>query len=113
MAFINLKASIDKDTDSHGEALQQAFDTLLQMAWTGRLQLFYNRINLNELSIYFTSDWLTDDHELVMLNSLKEDLIIIGKANESFIKNMAFMELLGNTFRSQHTCYTEKSYEWL
>lgn len=112
MAVRNLKASIDKNKDS--EVLQQAFDTLSQMTWTGWLQPFDRDygINIHQLSIYFTAEWLTDDHELVMLGALKENLVVVGKADDSFIENTAFMVLLGSAFRDQHN-YTEKSYEWL
>lgn len=112
VAIKNLKISIDKNKDC--QALQQAFDTLSRMHWTGQLQPFYDDINLpsHQLSIYFTADWLTDDHKLVMLSALKEDLVVVGKADESFIENTAFMVLLGNAFKDQHN-YTGKSYEWL
>ena len=83
IAIKNLKTSIDKKKTS--EALQQAFDTLSQLHWTSQLQPFHI-IDLHDLSIFFTADWLTDDHELVMLEALKEDLVGIGKANESFIE---------------------------
>lgn len=108
MAVKNLKTSIDKNKNS--EALQQAFDTLSRLHWTGQLQPFHI-IDLHQLSTFFTADWLTDDHELVMLNALKEDLVIVGKADESYIENTAFMILLGNAYRDQN--YTEKSCEWL
>ena len=107
-AVQNLETFIRKNKNS--EALQQAFDTLSQLHWTGQLEPFHI-IDLHQLSIFFTADWLTDEHELVMLKALKEDLVVIGRADESFIEDTAFITLLGNAYRDKN--YSDKSCEWL
>jgi hypothetical protein len=92
--------------------LQQAFNSLSHIPWTGQLQGFQDTIELEKLSIYFTEEWLTDDHELVMLSALKDDLLATGK-DDSFIENTAFMLLLGNAYRDQQAYTTKQCYDWL
>ena len=65
-----------------------------------------------KLSVYFTQEWLSDDHELVMLSALKDNLIAAGN-KDSFIENTAFMLLLGSAYQDQQAYTTEKCYEWL
>ena len=43
--------------------LQRALNALSHIPWTGQLQGFHDSIELEKLSIYFTQEWLTDDHE--------------------------------------------------
>jgi hypothetical protein len=109
-AIRNLEVQMNQDKESI--PLRQAFNALSHIPWTGRLQGFQDTIELEKLSIYFTQDWLSDDHELVMLSSLKDDLLTAGK-EDSFIENTAFMLLLGNAYRDQQAYTTERCYEWL
>ncbi|KAG5649971.1 hypothetical protein H0H81_001272 [Sphagnurus paluster] len=110
-AIASLETQIDRNKESG--PLRQAFFTLSQIQWTGRLQGFRKGIDLHQLSVYFTREWLTNDHELVMLDALKDDLVIAGKPDESFIENTAFILLLGNAFKDKQGYMDGSCYEWL
>lgn len=92
--------------------LWQAFNALSYIPWTGQLHDFHATIKHEKLSIYLTQEWLSDDHELIMLSTVKGDLLVAGN-KDSFIENTAFMLLLGNAFQDQLAYTTEKCYEWL
>jgi hypothetical protein len=109
-AVRNLEAQVNQDKES--VPLRQAFNALSHIPWTGQLQGFRDTIELHKLSIYFTRGWLTDNHELVMLSALKDDLLA-AKKTDSFIENTAFMLLLGNAHRDRERYTTERCYEWL
>ena len=113
MAIRNLELRMNQDPESI--PLRQAFNALSHILWTGQLQGFHDTIELEKLSTYFTQEWLSDDHELVMLSSLKQDIHAVGRG-DSFIENTAFMLLLGNAYQDQvdqQTYMTERCYEWL
>jgi len=109
-AVRNLESQIDQDEGS--VPLRQAFNALLYVPWTGQLQGIRDAIDLHQLSVYFTEEWLTNDHELVMLSALKDNLLAAG-ITDSFIENTAFMLLLGNASRDREAYTTERCYEWL
>jgi hypothetical protein len=87
-AVQNLERQMARNQDDL--LLQETFNSLAYVPWTGYLQGFHSTIQLHQLSVYFTRDWLTDDHQLVMLDTLKEDLVMTGQDNY-FIENTAFM----------------------
>jgi hypothetical protein len=109
-AVRNLEVQMNQNQESI--PLRRAFNALSHIPWTGQLQGFYDTIKLEKLSVYFTQEWLSDDHELVMLSSLKDNLLAAGK-EDSFIENTAFMLLLGNAYRDQQVYTTERCYKWL
>lgn len=109
-AIRNLELQMNQDPESI--PLRRAFNALSHIPWTGQLQGFHDTIELEKLSTYFTQEWLSDDHELVMLSALKDDLRAAGK-EDSFIENTSFMLLLGNAYKDQQKYTTERCYEWL
>jgi hypothetical protein len=85
---------------------------LLYTPWTGRLQGFRNTIDLQQLSAYLTREWLTDEHELLMLDVLKSDLLANNCTNH-FIEDPAFTTLLEVAYKNQEDYTTSNGYQWI
>jgi len=85
---------------------------LLYTPWTGQLQGFTNTIDLQQLSTYLTCEWLTDGHELLMLDVLKSDLLTNNCTN-LFIEDPAFTTLLEVAYENQEDYTTSKGYKWI
>ncbi len=86
---------------------------LSRLPWTGTLRNASTHISMNQLAIYFTTDWLSDDHELAMLDVLMEDLSRAGCSNEYLLKNTAFSLLLKSAFGHQSEYHSSPAFEWL
>jgi hypothetical protein len=97
-AVQNLETQMAGSQDSL--VLHKAFNSLAYILWTGQLQGLHDPIELHQLSVYFTRDWLTDDHELIMLDVLKEDLSRRGE-NTCFVENTAFITLLSAAYQNK------------
>jgi hypothetical protein len=109
-AVQNLKNQMARNQDDL--LLQKASNSLAYVPWTGYLQGFHSTITLPQLSVYLTRDWLTDDHLLVMLDTLKEDLKTTG-GDIYFIENTAFMTLLSGAYHNKDEYQTEHLYGWM
>ena len=111
-AVQNLETQMARNQDDL--LLLKAFNSLAYVPWTGYLEGFqvHSTIKLDQLSVYFTRDWLTDDHILVMLDTLKEDLVTTGGDNY-FIENTAFMTLLSGAYHNKDKYQTEHLYGWM
>jgi hypothetical protein len=109
-AIQNLEMQMAGNQDS--SLLRKAFNSLAYVLWMGNLQGFHNMIEIHQLSAYFTRDWLTDDHILIMLDTLKEDLSTTGKDN-CFIENTAFMTLLSGAYSNKDEYRTKRIYGWM
>ncbi|KAF5321301.1 hypothetical protein D9619_000198 [Psilocybe cf. subviscida] len=95
------------------EKWMEAVEAILpRLPWTGRLNGFANTINIDQLLLFLTREWLTDDHELILLDILKEDLAC---ANHSkvFVENTAFMVLLGTAYANDEEYATSSHYQWM
>ena len=66
--------------------LSSVLNTLLHIPWTGQLRVFQNSINIDKLWVFLSKEWLSDDHLLVMLDLLQED-VAAELQNQIFIKN--------------------------
>lgn len=73
-AFGQLQAQMDNNTNS--KLLQDVFNNLSHIPWHGQLSpnICGNTITIPELSAFLTTEWLTDNHELIMLDLLSKDL---------------------------------------
>ena len=62
-----------------------------------------------------TEEWLTNDHELMMLDILKQDLVTANCTNSDnvFIENTAFLTLLTVASCNQQDYNSSKAYEWI
>jgi hypothetical protein len=91
----------------------QANAILPHLAWTRNLTGFINSIDIHQLSAFLTDEWLTDDHELMMLDILKQDLATANCADNVFIENTAFLTLLTVACRNQQEYNSSQAYEWI
>ena len=91
----------------------QVNSILPHLPWTGNLTGFTNTIDIHQLSAFLTDEWLTDDHELIMLDILKQDLAAADCADNVFIKNTAFLTLLTVASQNQHEYNSSQAYEWI
>jgi hypothetical protein len=108
-AVDRLQAKMDEDVDS--VLLKAAFQALSYVPWSGHVPL-NNVVHIHHLSAFFTTEWLTDKHELLMLDLLKEDLQQEGQYN-ILVENTAFSLLLKATNSDQQFYPTKKHYKWL
>ena len=106
--------SLEEQTRLHpgNSTLQQLSHSLSYIPWTGRLQGFSEAIDLQNLSAYLTSEWLTDEHELVMLEVLKQDLINGGCMPDHLIEDPAFALILELAYANREN-YETHAYNWI
>jgi hypothetical protein len=111
-AFNQLQAQIDNNPGS--ELLQNVFSRLAAMPWSGQLppNVYGNTIPIHELSAILTTEWLSDNHELIMLDLLGEDLQSRGQ-NDILIENTAFFLLLSAAYSDRQDYGAKKHYSWL
>lgn len=57
-------------------------------------------------------EWLSDEHELLLLNLLQEDLHESNRY-DTFIEDTAFILLLTGTYNDQQQYPIDKQYQWL
>src|SRR6266545_5957282 len=67
---------------------------------------------MHHLSVYLSQEWLTNDHELLMLKVLEEDLHEVGR-DDCIIENTMFSLLLGNAFNECDNYTLDHNFEWL
>ena len=93
----------------------QVNDILPHLPWTGNLTGYTNTINIHQLSAFLTEEWLTNDHELMMLDILKQDLATANYTNSDnvFIENTAFLTLLTVASHNQQDYNSSKAYKWI
>lgn len=89
----------------------QANSILLHLPWTGNLTGFTNTIDIHQLSAFLTDEWLTDNHELMMLDILKQDLATASCTDNVFIENTAFSSLLTTACHNQQEYNSSWAYE--
>ena len=73
--------------------LRCVLDTLSRIPWTGQVCVCQNSIDIHKLWVFLSKEWLSDDHLLVMLDLLQED-ISTKYQNQIFVENMHFMNIL-------------------
>ena len=96
--------------DNH--LLSSVLDTLSHVPWTGQLHVFQNSINIHKLWVFLSKEWLSDDHLLVMLDLLQED-ITTELQNQIFIENMHFMNILTAAYHERMEYTSERSFRWV
>ena len=92
--------------------LNCVLNTLSCIPWTGQLRVCQTSIDIHKLWVFLSKEWLSDDHLLVMLDLLQED-ITTEYQNKIFIENMHFMDILTAAY---HKCthYTSaRSFRWI
>ena len=107
-AVNNLQARIDK---KNSELLQAALRSLSYTPWFGNVPL-NEVVTVQKLSAFLTTEWLADEHELLMLDLLKKDLDDEGQGH-IFVENTAFLLLLKAAKADQQNYPIKKHYQWL
>ena len=87
-------------TSPTNHLFQRAANALSCLPWTGDLRGYRNTIDTCHLSVYFTQEWLTDEHLLLMLELLEEDLSRTFQ-EQVFIENTHFTTLLTAAYHDQ------------
>jgi hypothetical protein len=82
--------------------LNQVLNALSYIPWTGQLIGFQNLIGIHNLWTFLSKEWLSDDHLLIMLDLLQED-VAIEYRNHILIENMHFMNVLTAVY-NECTC---------
>ena len=107
-AVNNLQARIDR---KNSPLLQAAILSLSYTPWLEDVPL-NGVVSVQKLSAFLTTEWLADEHELLMLDLLKKDL---EEENQGyiFVENTAFSLLLKAAMADQQNYPKNKHYEWL
>ena len=91
----------------------QANAILPHLPWTGNLTGFTHTIDIYQLSAFLTDEWLTCDHEIMMLDILKQDLAAANCADNVLVEDTAFLTLLTVAYRNQQEYNSSQAYEWI
>ncbi|TFK73851.1 hypothetical protein BDN72DRAFT_760833, partial [Pluteus cervinus] len=92
--------------------LRRAKLALNHIPWTGHLLGFPNSTELHHLCTYLTDGWLTDEHELVMLDLLKDDLKNEGQEH-ILIEDPHFTSLLTTAYHERDRYPVESTFKWI
>jgi len=111
-ALDNIRSRITRNPTS--SLLNDVYGTLSWLPWTGDLlrNTYNNSIERSELSAFLTTEWLSDDHELLMLDLVKDDLAQAGQEH-TLVENTAFTLLLAAAYHDRQNYSTSKHYAWL
>ena len=107
-AVNNLQARIDR---KNSDLLQAAVLSLSYTPWDDPVPL-NEVVSTQKLSAFLTTEWLADEHELLMLDLLKKDLEAEGQ-HYIFVEDTAFSLLLKAANADQQNYPTKKHYQWL
>jgi hypothetical protein len=107
-AVDGLRARIDKKKP---DLLRAVILSLSYTPWSENVPL--NKVvSVQKLSAFLTTEWLADEHELLMLDLLKRDLEEEGQSY-IFVENTAFSLLLKAAKADQQNYPNKKHYQWL
>jgi hypothetical protein len=107
-AVNNLQVRIDKN---NSDLLQAAVLSLSYTPWSENVPL-NGVVSVQRLSAFLTTEWLADEHELLMLDLLKKDLEDEDQGY-IFVENTAFSLLLKAAKADQQNYPGKKHYQWL
>ena len=107
-AINNLQARISKN---NSDLLQAALQSLSYTPWLENV-LLNKVVSVQKLSAFLTTEWLADEHKLLILDLLRKDLEEEGLGN-IFVENTAFSLLLNAAMADQQNYLTKKHYQWL
>ncbi|KAG6914641.1 hypothetical protein DXG01_016182 [Tephrocybe rancida] len=95
------------------DMLLHTLTTVNQMPWTGVFHGANTSIPIHSLTAYFTTEWLTDNHESLMLEILENDAAELQQADQIQIQSPFFIPLLKAAHANRDVYNTAKMYEWL
>jgi hypothetical protein len=101
------------DGEKTDSIIQEAYDTLACIPWSGNIRGFDEREPLHKLATYASRSWLGTTHENQMLDLLRRDLLFSGSSIE--IANMAFFSTLHRAYEHRDTGEYEdsRSFAWV
>ncbi|KIK07130.1 hypothetical protein K443DRAFT_87913, partial [Laccaria amethystina LaAM-08-1] len=93
--------------------LFQTVDTIVsRLPWAGEIPGFNSKIDMQFLSFYLTTQWLTDDHESLMLELLRRETEQL-KGDHIHFQDSFFIPLLCAAYNNRSQYGTDGSYQWL
>jgi hypothetical protein len=101
--FIRLRKKVrkkakDEDAD---DVMQEAYDMLSCLLWSGDIHGFDHREPLYMLATYASREWLATTHENQILDLLRWDLLLRGSGAK--IASMAFFDVICSTYDHRDT----------
>ena len=87
------RGSGDEKTD---EVMQQAYDMLSCLPWSGNIHGFDHAEPLDQLATYASHEWLGTTHENQILDLLRHDLLLNGSRIE--VPGMAFFTTIRQAY---------------
>ncbi|TFK59107.1 hypothetical protein BDN72DRAFT_748184, partial [Pluteus cervinus] len=80
------------------------------LPWSGTLSGYLTSIPTSSLSTYLTIDWLSDEHESVMLEILGKD---VHELDRIIIRDALFYTILTSAYTNRYNYSTDHHYDWL
>ncbi|KAF8877791.1 hypothetical protein BD779DRAFT_1448283 [Infundibulicybe gibba] len=89
-------------------------EVIESLFWSGSVSGFRLKIDKSHLASYLTTDWLTDEHESLMLEVLQRNIATLAIPGHIEIHDVWFYPLLENAHADLMEDYASgKSYRWL
>lgn len=111
-AVSNLHERI-KEKDNQSSELVQTVDTVVShLPWAGEIPGFNTKTDMRFISFYLTTQWLTDDHESLMLELLRRETEQLEGVHINF-QDPFFIPLLCAAYDNRSNYGTDSSYQWL
>lgn len=95
------------------QLLQTVDSVMSHLPWAGEIPGFSNRVDMHLLSFYLTMQWLTDDHESIMLELLRREVEEFQEDLHIKFEGPFFTVLLCTTYNNCSEYGTDRSYQWL
>jgi hypothetical protein len=91
---------------------KRALELLDELPWTGDVKGLKAGGSINGLALWFTTDWLTTDHEDGMLEILADDLGL-SDSSENAIQSTYFVHGLAQAYANPDMYRTARKFQWL
>jgi hypothetical protein len=92
--------------------VREALQALSYLPWSGYVEGLESKVETHNLSAFFTTEWLSDNHEELMLELLKIDLRNAGQ-HDILVEHTAFMLLLAAAHADRQNYASDRHYAWL
>lgn len=91
--------------------VQKTYAALASILWSGIIRgfPFPNEVTTDYCIPYLTTQWLTDEHEMQMLDLLKTDLLRSGQAAGVKVETVYFLSRLIYIYETDHNGYLSNS----
>ena len=92
--------------------IREALQAISYLPWSGYIEGLESKVKTHNLSAFFTTEWLSDNHEELMLELLKIDLRNAGQ-HDILVEDTAFMLLLAAAHAERQNYASDQHYAWL